>query len=59
MSLLQYIILIDGRQYYIYEDGAYMMNSWMQIAFDRIIATPEQKIFNTLMSAVRVVVEWN
>lgn len=36
-----------------------MLSPWMQAAFDRRSATPEQMFLNTAMSSVRVAVEWN
>ena len=56
---LQSCLLINGRQYYLYADAAYMLRPWMQIAFPRAGATAEEEAYNTRMSAVRVAVEWN
>lgn len=56
---LQAILLIDGRQFYLYGDAAYMIRPWLQTAFPRVGATEEQLEYDTGTSAVRVSVEWN
>lgn len=53
------IFFIDNRQYYLFGDSAFIMRPWCQVAFNRTIATPEQKVFNTKMSRARVCVEWS
>ena len=52
-------LLVDGRQFYVYGDAAYVLHPWMQTAFNSIALTDEEGEYNTDMSAVRVTVEWN
>lgn len=33
---------IDGVKYYIYEDATDIIRPWMQVAFSRLTATPDQ-----------------
>ena len=56
---LEKCLLIDGQQFYIYGDAAYILRAWIQIAFDQISVNANQGPCNTAMSAVRVFVEWN
>lgn len=56
---LEQCLLLDGRQFYVYGDAAYMTRPWLQTAFERLGATPSQEAYNKSMSAVRVTVEWN
>jgi len=57
-QLLQNHLLID-RQYCIYEDAAYMLRPWLQVAYPREIATQSQQDYNKHMSSVREAVEWS
>ena len=50
---------VNGRQFYIFGDAAYMLRPWIQVAFPSIGATEAHGLYNALMSAVRVTVEWN
>lgn len=52
-------LVIDGIQYYIYGDSAYLLRPWMQRPFVREFATNAQLLFNTEMSSLRVLVEHN
>lgn len=52
-------LLINGTQYYIHGDSSYIVKPWLQVAFDGSTATEKQRIFNMVMSAVRVAVKWN
>lgn len=57
-AVLEQALVIDGKQYCIYGDAAYMLRPWLQTAFPRVLATPQQVVYNTAMSAVREAVEW-
>lgn len=50
---------INGKQYALYGDAAYILRPWLQVAFDRANATAAQAALNTAMSAVREAVEWS
>ena len=54
---LEQSLHVQGQQYYIYGDPAYILRPWLQVAFSRAFATPEQQFLNKTMSAVRVSVE--
>ena len=56
---LQACLNVDGRQFYLYGDAAYMLCPWLQVELPRGDADVEQVDHNTRMSAVRVAVEWN
>ena len=53
------MLVVDGVQYYIYGDAAYMLRPYMQCPFCTVVATPAQLQFNRDMARVRVAVEWN
>lgn len=50
---------IEGRQYYVYGDSAYLIRPYMQRPFLNGFATAEQVAFNSEMSSLRVLVEHN
>ena len=50
---------IEGVQYYLYADGAYVSRPWLQVAFTRHCCTPDQVHYNRKMIAVRTWVEWS
>lgn len=52
------VLLIDGKQYCIYGDAAYLLRPWLQTAHPRLNATAAELMYNKLMSAVRTAVEW-
>ena len=56
---LQARLNVDGRQFYLYGDAAYMLCPLLQVASPRVGVDAEQVDYNTRMSAVRVAVEWN
>ena len=56
---LQENMLIDGKQYCIYGDAAYLLRAWLQTAFPRLTADAAQTIYNAKKSAVREAVEWS
>lgn len=56
-NVLEQSLHVEGQQYYIYGDPAYILRPWLQVAFSRTFATPEQLLVNKTMSAVRVSVE--
>lgn len=58
-AVLQVVLVINGTQYCIYGDEAYVMRPWLQKAFPRLSATAEELLYNTAMSAVREAVEWS
>lgn len=58
-DILENSLLIDGQQFYIYGDQAYMIRPWLQVAFSRAWASEQQIQFNTAMSSVRETVEWS
>jgi nuclease HARBI1 len=49
---------IDGIQYCIYGDSAYVLREYLMVGFDGTFITPEQAAFNKAMSRSRVTVEW-
>lgn len=49
---------IDGIQYCIYGDSAYVLREYLMVGFDGTGITPEQAAFNKAMSRSRVTVEW-
>lgn len=57
--ILQQHMVMDGRQFYLYADAAYVLKPWMQIAFNPAFATPPQIVHNHAMNAARVAVEWS
>lgn len=50
---------IDGQQYYIYEDNAYVFSPWMQRSFLTPFSIVGQQKFNAKLSSHRVPVEHN
>ena len=50
-------MLIDGTQYYLYSDQAYVLRPWMQVAFSRPTASAYHDAFNKSMNKVRTSVE--
>ena len=57
-SYLQTSTSVDGEQYYIYGDPAYLIRLYLQVGFKGHSLTTDQKEFNLQMSRVRVSVEW-
>lgn len=57
--LLQQHLHIDGEQFYLYADKAYVVRPWMQTAFPGPTLTAEQAEFNRSMNTVRTAVEWS
>jgi len=56
-SLLSFALVVDGSQYYLYGDAAYMICPWLQAAFSALM-TPEQEECNGTMKVPRTAVEW-
>ena len=56
---LQACLNVDGTQFYLYGDAAYMLRPGLQVTFPRAGADVEQVDYITRMSAVCVAVEWN
>lgn len=50
-------LTIDGHQFYLYGDAAYMLRPWLQTAFDGLL-TLQQESHNDSMKAPRASVEW-
>lgn len=48
-----------SEQYHLYADAAYVMRPWLQVAYPRETATPEQMVYNASMNAARTSVEWS
>lgn len=57
-AVLQEALLVDGRQYCIFGDSAYVLKPWLQTAFPRVGSTSAQEAYNTAMSMMREAVEW-
>ena len=55
---LQQNMVVDGKQYCLYADAAYILRVYLQVAFPRASATPTHRVYGALMSAVREAVEW-
>jgi DDE superfamily endonuclease len=49
---------MDGIQYCIYGDSAYVLREYLMVGFDGTGITPEQAAFNMAMGRFRVTVEW-
>jgi nuclease HARBI1 len=49
---------IDGRQYCIYGDSAFVLREYLIVGFDGTGITPAQAAFNKAMSKSRVTVKW-
>lgn len=57
-GMLRDTLEINGVQYFIYGDSAYVLRAWLQTGFDGQDLTEEGQEFNTAMSELRVAVEW-
>ena len=55
---LQQKMVVDGKQYCLYADAAYILRVYLQIVFPRARATATQRVYGALLSAVREAVEW-
>ncbi|PXF46215.1 hypothetical protein BWQ96_04000 [Gracilariopsis chorda] len=51
-------LCIDGTQYYIYGDPAYVIRPYLIVGYGGALLTEEQKQFNKEISACRIAVEW-
>ena len=58
-TVLEENMKVEDVQYCIYGDQAYVLRSWMQTGYPRLLATEEQIQFNNSMNAARVAVEWS
>lgn len=63
-SILEHGLLLSDsggntRQFCCYADAAYVLRAWLQVAFPRIAASPEEQSYNTMMNAGRTCVEWS
>jgi nuclease HARBI1 len=50
-------LVISNRQFYLYEDPAYILRPYLQVGFKGSSTTPEEIAFNSI-SKVRVTAEW-
>lgn len=50
---------VNGRQFHIYGDLAYIVGPYLQRYFHEPGTTKAQRTFNSVISALRVAVEWN
>lgn len=57
-DVLEAVMVINGKQYCIYGDSAYLLRPWLQTAQPRLHATAAELVYNTAMSAVREAIEW-
>lgn len=57
-TVLEEGMVIDGKQYCIFGDAAYILRAWLQTAYQSISASPQEMMYNAAMSAVREAVEW-
>eukprot|EP00171_Calliarthron_tuberculosum_P007751 IDg7751t1 len=58
-AALEEALYINGEQYYIYGDQAYVLRSWLQTEFPRATANAAQMEYNKSMNAALISVEWN
>ena len=56
-ALLSSALVVDGNQYYLYGDAAYMIRPWLQAAFSGL-TTPEQEECNGRIKVPRTAFEW-
>ena len=52
-------LLINDTQYYVYGEGIFPHRAYLQVAYDRTMATAIQNFFNTCNNRVRTSVEWS
>lgn len=57
-EVLEAVLVINGKQYCLYGDAAYILRPWLQTAFPRTNASADEIMYNKAMSAVREAVEW-
>jgi nuclease HARBI1 len=50
-------LLVDGKQFCIYEDAAYVLRPFLQVGFPTVNADPETAVYNSEMNSVRIAVE--
>ena len=56
--ILQQNMVVDGNQYFLHADAAYLLRVYLQVAFPRATGTPTQRVYGAVMSAVRDAVKW-
>lgn len=56
---LQKSQVIDGIQYYIYGDPAFVLRPCIQLVFNRAFETPKELKFNSSMISALEAVEWS
>lgn len=57
-EVLETVLVIDGKQFCIFGDAAYLLRPWLQTAFPSLNASAQDILYNKAMSMVRVAVEW-
>ena len=57
-QLLEEALYMEGVQYYLYGDPAYVLRPWLQKGFRGVGLTPDMTAFNRRMSSLREAVEW-
>lgn len=57
-EVLEAVMVIDGKQFCLFGDAAYLLRPWLQTAFPRLNASVQDMLYNKAMSMVRVAVEW-
>lgn len=58
-DILRQALLIEERQYCVFWDPTYILQPWLQMAFNWDFASEDQLAFNKSMSSVHVTVEWS
>jgi nuclease HARBI1 len=51
-------LLVDGKQFCIYGDAAYVLRPFLQVGFPTVNADPETAIYTAKMNSIRIAVEW-
>ena len=50
-------MVVNGKQYCLYGDDAYILRAYLQVAYPRAGSTEEQRAYSALMSTMREAVE--
>jgi DDE superfamily endonuclease len=58
-EILSGCLLIDGKQYCVYGDPAYMLCPNLQFGYPGLPETHDQHAYNMSMSSARMAVEWS
>lgn len=57
-NVLEVMLVINGKQYCLYGDMAYLLRQWLQTAFPRLNTTEQEISYNKMISVVHTAVEW-